>query len=371
MKTTSLRWLLVLAAMPVFMWSVGCMPEAFAADAATAQVAHGDFFKVRGGLDNCRLRFLGEKKGRVAFLGGSITTMIGWRDLTCQMLKKRFPDTEFDFIDAGIGGTNSTLGAFRFEQDVFKNGPVDLLFVEFAVNDSGDETPDSRYSRAMEGIIRHALRLNPKIDIVIQYFADTDKVADLRKGKMPDVILRHDKVAEHYAISIVNMATEMTRRMDAGEFTWEQFSKDTCHPSPFGHERYAECINAFLDAAWAKAPEPAASLKDHSLPAPLDPLNYENGRFIELGQVKPADGWIRVKQWNTEKTCNYSGPVDVLAATTPGASLELEFEGTLIGIAAIAGMDAGIVECSVDNGPPRTIDLFDHYCPSFHHHRRI
>ncbi|HPO14877.1 MAG TPA: GDSL-type esterase/lipase family protein [Candidatus Hydrogenedentes bacterium] len=325
-----------------------------------------EFFIVRGGLENCRSRFITGKTGRVAFLGGSITTMPGWRDLTCEMLKKRFPDTKFEFINAGIGGTNSTLGALRFEQDVFGKGRVDLLFLEFAVNDSGNESPDNRSARAMEGIIRHALRLNPAIDILVQYFVDTDKAEEIRKGKMPDVILRHDRVAEHYGIPIINMATEMTRRIDAGEFTWQQFSGDTCHPSPFGHERYAECIGKFLDAAWANPLAQGASPKDHVIPEPLDRLNYEYGRFIDLDQAKVLNGWNRNKQWDTEKKCNYGGAVDVLAAEAPGATLELAFEGTLIGVSEIAGMDAGIMECSVDGKAPVSLDFYDHYCEMFH-----
>jgi lysophospholipase L1-like esterase len=326
-----------------------------------------DYFSLRGALDNCRLQFLNEKKGRVAFLGGSITAMNGWRDLTCEMLKKRFAETQFEFNNAGVGGTNSTLGAFRLENDVFKNGPVDLLFLEYAVNDDGGtDEPDNRPARAIEGIIRHARRENPKIDIVIQYFADTVKVGQIRKGAMPAIILKHDAVAEHYAIPTINMATEMTRRIDAGEFTWEQFSKDTCHPSTFGHDRYAECIGAFLDAAWKSPVDAAVQPKDFPLPEPMDKLNYETGHFIDLGVPKIAHGWNRIPKWDTEKKCNYGGAVDILAGEQPGAELTLAFEGTLIGIYAIAGMDAGVLECAVDGGPPHKVDLFDGYCAQFH-----
>jgi sialidase-1 len=58
--------------------------------------------------------------------------------------------------------------------------------------------------------------------------------------------------------------------------------------------------------------------------------------------------------------------VNVLTATEPGATLELTFEGTMVGISAIAGMDAGVLEVSVDGGAVTTLDLFDHYCTQFH-----
>jgi len=324
------------------------------------------YCELHDGLDNCRTVFANEKRGRVVFMGGSITTMPGWRDLACNSLRKRFPETEFDFIDAGIGGTNSTLGAFRLEPDVFKNGPVDLLFLEFAVNDGGSVSPDNRCGRAMEGIIRHARCLNPKIDILIQYFVDQDKVETITKGQIPEVIAEHDKVAVHYGIPIINLAQEMTRRLSANEFTWEQFSRDSCHPLPFGHERYIECIDAFLDAAWSKPVSADARPVDHPLPEPLDAMNYERGRFIDIGQARILNGWNRNRQWDTEKKCNYGGAVDVLAAETPGAAFELEFEGSIIGINAIAGMDAGILEYRIDGGETTSLDMFDGYCLSFH-----
>lgn len=324
------------------------------------------YFELRGGLVNCRIKFSHEKKGRIVYLGGSITTMKGWRELTYDLLKKRFPETEFDFIDAGIGGTDSTLGAFRFETDVFKNGPVDLLFLEFAVNDGGSGAPDYHRVRAMEGIIRHARRLNPQIDIVMQYFVTQGYVDEINQGKTPASIIDHEKVAKHYNLPILNLAQEMTRRINNKEFVWEQFSGDSCHPKPFGHQLYTDCIARFLDAEWAVPITPNAKAKDYAMPKPLDAMNYENGRFLDPQQEKNVSGWQFVKGWKAEKTCNYGGPVDVLTAEHPGDQLELTFEGSLIGFYGIAGFDAGILECTVDGGEMKTVDLFDYYCTQFH-----
>ena len=93
---------------------------------------------LRGNLGNARLQFERNKAGRVAFMGGSITEMQGYRPLVGQLLQRRFPDTKFTFIDAGISSTCSTTGAFRLAHDVLDQGPVDLFFVEFAVNDDQD-----------------------------------------------------------------------------------------------------------------------------------------------------------------------------------------------------------------------------------------
>ena len=50
----------------------------------------------RGNLTNSFHKFTYEKKGCVAFLGGSITEMEGWRNMIQEDLRKRFPDTKFN-----------------------------------------------------------------------------------------------------------------------------------------------------------------------------------------------------------------------------------------------------------------------------------
>lgn len=76
----------------------------------------------RSGLPNSAAKFLKEKTGGVAFLGGSITRMDGWRNMVEDDLRVRFPETGFQFINAGVGGTNSTFGAFRFDEHVLAPG---------------------------------------------------------------------------------------------------------------------------------------------------------------------------------------------------------------------------------------------------------
>ncbi|MCY3018553.1 MAG: SGNH/GDSL hydrolase family protein [Planctomycetota bacterium] len=178
----------------------------------------------RGALGNSRIAFQTAKKGHVAFMGGSITEMNGYRPMVCEMLRKRFPGTEFAFTDAGIASTCSTTGAFRLKTDVLDKGPVDLFFVEFAVNDDQDaHHTRPECIRGMEGIVRRLRAHNPKSDIVIVYFVNEDMMAQYRKGQTPIPIAAHEDVAALYQLSTINLCKEVTTKIDAKELTWQKF----------------------------------------------------------------------------------------------------------------------------------------------------
>ncbi|MHC4883639.1 MAG: GDSL-type esterase/lipase family protein [Planctomycetota bacterium] len=317
------------------------------------------------GLNRSQAIFEGGR-GRVAFLGGSITTMKGWRDIISERLEARFPATDFDFIDAGIGGTNSTYGTFRLQRDAWCHGSVDLLFLEFSVNDSRREAKPGNELRceAYEGIIRQAKQLNPEIDIIAQYLVDQSKVEAYRQGVEPGPISDHMEIVTHYNLPAINQAAAITAALDASEFAWKDFTYDSCHPCPFGHEQYVKQIEILLDEAWGDGNE--APPRETSLPKPLHPGHLGEATLIPATDARIIKGWEMVRGWEAEKVCNYSGPVDVLTATEPGAELEFTFTGTTLALSAIAGMDAGRLELSLDDGPYQVFDLFDEYCPKFH-----
>jgi len=320
----------------------------------------------RGNMDNCRIKFEKEKKGRVAFLGGSITNMTGWRDMVCDYLKQRFPATEFEFINAGIPSTGSTPGAMRFSRDVLSKGTVDLLFEEAAVNDATNGFKPERMLRGMEGIIYQAIKSNPNIDIVMLHFVDQNKMADYNNGKIPEVIVQHEKVAEYYNISSINLAKEVNDRILNGEFTWRDDFKNL-HPSPFGQALYLKTIQHFFETSWEHA---AKAIIPKLLPNhPLDSYSYINGHFEPLAIARLTKEWKLVKDWKpVDNVSTRPGFVNVpiLEATKTGASLSLKFKGTAIGLFVTSGPDAGIVEYSIDGAGFKTVDQFTQWSNQLH-----
>lgn len=322
---------------------------------------------LRDGLPNARVRFERDKHGRVAFLGGSITEMDGWRSMVCRALERRFPDTAFDFVDAGISSTDSTLGPHRLQTDVFHRGRVDLLFVEFAVNDQHNTRNPTERVRGMEGVIRQARRANPEIDLVVLYFVDPVKMDLMNQGKTPPIIESHDQVTAHYRVPVINLAQEVTDRINAGEFDWETFGG--LHPAPFGHRVYARAIERLFDAAWCDPlPANAATRPHPALPEPIDPLNYERGRYVGLAEAAIEKGWQLVPSWRAGGGATRKQFVNVpmLVAEEPNAALRLEFTGTAVGILVVAGPDVGVLEFSIDGRPPERVDQFTQWSADLH-----
>ena len=319
-----------------------------------------DYFELRDGLQNCRARFEAGPSARVVFLGGSITFNPGWRDEVMRYLRGKFPRTKFDFVAAGIPSLGSVPHAFRLERDVLSRGPVDLLFVEAAVNDHNyDGQPDAEALalRGMEGVVRHVRTASPMTDIVEMHFVHNIHLPLWKAGRVPYTIAAHERVAERYGCPSLNLSREVAERIEAGQFTWARDFRDL-HPSPFGQTLYANSMRRMLDAAFAV---PAAASLAHPLPAPVDPASYARGRFGRLEDARILSGFTLVTNWTPriprETRAGYVR-VPALTATEPGAEFEFKFDGTAAGLMIGAGPDAGILEISSDGGAPRRIDTF-------------
>lgn len=326
-----------------------------------------DFHTHRRGLKNSFLKFQNDKKGRVVFLGGSITHNPGWRDSVCSYLQQKFPETEFDFINAGIPSMGSTPGAFRFTRDVLAHGPVDLLFEEAAVNDDTNRRTPAEIIRGMEGIVRHAFNANPACDLIIMHFVDPGKMDNYRAEKVPEVIQLHEAMAKHYDISTINLAKEVTKRIDAGEFSWENDFKNL-HPSPFGQNIYYQSMKIFLENEFNKDYS-GKKITEVEIPQTIDMDCYDNGVLVESNPSKSIKGWEMVKNWQPtdgkNTRANYVN-VPMFVGNYPGETVKFHFKGNAVGIAVAAGPDAGIIEYSVDNKPWEKQDLFTQWSEVLH-----
>ena len=195
-----------------------------------------------------------------AFIGGSVTQGAGavpihekcYPRLFAQDFEKTYAQPgKVKLIKAGVGGTPSELGMLRFERDILRDGAVnpDLLVIEFAVNDEGDETKGKCY----ESLIRKAMALPepPAIVLLFAVFA-TDYNLQERLGP----------VGFHYDLPMVSLKDAVTEQfyLTPGEgriISKNQYFYDVFHPSNNGHRIMADCLLELCRAAESAEPVPA------------------------------------------------------------------------------------------------------------------
>ncbi|MFO0904002.1 MAG: GDSL-type esterase/lipase family protein [Pirellulales bacterium] len=329
--------------------------------------------RIRGGLAHCGEKFRREKTGLVAYVGGSITNMPGWTQLVDAELQKRFPETKFTFVHAGIPSVDSSGHAFRLVKDVLQKGIPDLLFIEAAVNDLHNGRTPTEQRRGMEGVVRRALRANRNLDIVMLHFAEPRYNDEYAAGKVPMAIANHEQVADHYQVTSIDLAHEVQRRIAAGQFDWKRDFRDL-HPSPFGHRLYFLAIRRLFDQAWpavaaaGDAPSKAAAAP-RELPPPLDPFAYDQGELVSPGRTLARERFSEAAKWKpTDKAGTREGFVDVpmWVADGPGAGFSVRFEGRGVGLFFTAGPDTPVLEFRVDQGEWKKRDTFTQWSGGLH-----
>ena len=326
-----------------------------------------DFHVLRSDFQQSFLKFKNEKKGVVAFMGGSITESDGWRNKVCQYLNEKFPETNFEFINAGIASTGSTPGAFRLSSEVLAKGKIDLLFEEAAVNDRTNGFDSLAQIRGMEGIVRQAKRYNPKMDIVLMHFVDPEKLIDYQQGVIPSEIQNHERVAEHYQVNSIHLAKEVFERIKNKEFTWADDFKDL-HPSPFGQEVYFQSIKTFLNNAFNPLSKNDVNTA-YTLPNILNDGSYDKARYLSIKNAEIKSDFLMVDSWKPKDgagTRKQYVNIPALIGEIPDATFQLEFTGNTIGICVASGPDAGIISYSIDGKPFKKLDLFTVWSENLH-----
>lgn len=265
-------------------------------------VQTGNLYRVQKAIEKAQK---GEEV-TIAYLGGSITQGAGAKPISTEsyayrsytMFKQRFGKGNGDnvkFIKAGAGGTCSELGLTRYDLDVLRHGTVvpDIVFLEYAVNDAGDETDGVCY----ESLVRMAMD-GPGCPAVILLFAVFMDDYNLQERMIP--VGKRCKTA---MISLKNAVTPQFSE-EAPVITKRQYFYDLFHPSNDGHRIMADCIDYFWEKAAAAAQEPADAVIDET-PAigekyrgllAFDRSNYnehEAVRSLESGAFSEKDTMLQ------------------------------------------------------------------------------
>ena len=357
-----------------FLAATLCSFEAANASPDSFPLCEAHELNVRGGLPNLFAKLRKNEDICVAYLGGSITAQPGWRVKTTAWLKERFPKVKITEVDAALGGTGSELGVFRIDRQVIPHSP-DLLFVEFAVNDS--QIPPNQIQETMEGIVRKIWHANPHTDICFVYTFKQNMLADLQAGKFPTSASAMERVAQHYQIPSIHMGVETAKLEQQGKLIFKGpqaafpkegananekivFSPDGVHPYPSsGHMLYFQAIQRSMIAIEKNRTQPL----EHDLSQTLMPDNWEDAKAVPLDQAKISSGWkqLDVEHDHLAKTFQKTLPA-LFRAKKPGESITFRFKGTDVKIFDLMGPDCGKVLVQVDGRPAVSHLRFDAYC---------
>jgi lysophospholipase L1-like esterase len=323
------------------------------------------------GVSNFIARMEKERKAHVAFFGGSITqNKSGHTKMVPDWLQSEWPNVAFTYTNAGLGSTCSTTGAFRADRDVFSKGQIDLLVLEFAVNDDQDARHDRVTAmRGLEGIIRQYFEANPTGDIISVQFVNPGILAKAQAGEEAVSVAAHKAVARHYGLPIVDVGLALSREIKAGKMTWETDYKDT-HPNPTGYQFASDLITKVIkDTISGETPQPV------TLPAPLDPFSYSGARMVDPQALSWLGGW----KYDTVSPAllpvgsirgDYTA-FKALRGDGAGEYLYHTFAGTMLGAFVLAGPDAGILEVNIDGGEWKKVDLFHAYSKGLNYPRSV
>ncbi|MDR1281239.1 MAG: SGNH/GDSL hydrolase family protein [Opitutaceae bacterium] len=310
------------------------LPAAAAADVIPDAIPAG-----AGNLAHVAQKIRSGQPVRVGFLGGSITQGAGVRNhADCYYWKTRLRLAAFakntgstlETILAAVGGTNSHYGAYRVGVQLLDKD-IDLLVVEFAVNDLGNRSALD----GMEGIVQQALARNPRTGIVLFHTTSRAMVENFYdKDELPPSVAAFHRVARHYNLAEVHAGPKVRTLFRDGQSAPESFFPDKTHPSQEGHAFYAKLLSdALLDALVSAnkvppPPPPPPVSTPAPLPAPLGSGQLARARLLPIIPVEKKGEW-------TETKPGYYTYVGSWKSTTPGASLTFDASGESIALLCV------------------------------------
>lgn len=270
----------------------------------------------------------------VAAIGGSITagglqvkkTSNRYIEQVANWFKKTYPDTPIKFVNAGIGGTNSVLGAMRLERDVLEAKP-DLVIVEWAVNNKEGLC----FRESYEGVLRKILN-EPQRPAVVQLFF-------MRQDGGSDQVWE-EILGRHYGLPMVSFRDAIFPEISTGRIAWDSLYEDVVHPKDEGHLAAAKLLIHTLQVA--KSAGSTAPKTMQNIPEPMISNLYEKCRYADKELLIPIsnNGWVRSadgRKW---------------VAPNEASSIEFEVEGKVIFLGIdTKGKSAERVKFSIDGGP--------------------
>ena len=211
------------------------------------------------------------EKLTVGCIGGSITqgsladNNFGYEKMMRSWWEKTFPLSEFTFVNAGIGGTDSHFGVYRMGRDLLSFNP-DFVIVEFSVNDTDKNLNALTY----ECLIRKIL-LQKNAPAVMLLFMTKDDGTSLSDVHIP--------IGKYYNLPMVSYKDAILPVIKNADISWADISPDDIHPNSFGHKIITDLICSYFEEEILQKIDTAD--KEYILPSPKTE-KYINADLVEF-----------------------------------------------------------------------------------------
>ncbi|MCQ2416709.1 MAG: carbohydrate binding domain-containing protein [Oscillospiraceae bacterium] len=268
----------------------------------------------------------------IGYIGGSITeggssTSEAKRyvNQSAEYFKETFGQgNNIRFVNAGAAGTSSVVGNMRVDADLFSKN-CDIIFIEFAVNDQGDD----RFKKSYEALVKKCL-MQPNAPAVV-LITLCQKSGSSNQDWMA-------KVGENYDLPIISGKNAVMNGISAGTLNWDRDygSGDTIHPGDGGHKLIADIIAYY----YRQALRSENMSEDYTIPSKeVFGAEYATNKIVDPATLPGFDAgsWKRgtnLPSYSSGYTYTKSGN-NPLKFTTEGKGILLMFQSNSSGMGAV------------------------------------
>ena len=257
------------------------------------------------------------EKITIGTIGGSITqgtaastTDERYANRALQWWAKAFPKAQLDFVNAGIGATDSYIGVHRVDADLLSKKP-DVVIVEFSVND----TDAALNLQTYDSLVRKILQAENHPAVILLFTTQEDGTS------LQDT---HMQIGSAYNLPMISYKNAVLPEIEAGKFTWKDISPDNIHPNSVGHGIIGELLWSDFNSVYAKLDQiDTSDLTFTATPVTKD--LYAKGQLLDSKTLTP-----KTMQGFEQAEVSNQFPNDW--TTKEGGELTFEVTGSNIGV---------------------------------------
>lgn len=257
------------------------------------------------------------EKITIGTIGGSITqgtaastTDERYANRALQWWAKAFPKAQLDFVNAGIGATDSYIGVHRVDADLLSKKP-DVVIVEFSVND----TDAALNLQTYDSLVRKILQAENHPAVILLFTTQEDGTS------LQDT---HMQIGSAYNLPMISYKNAVLPEIEAGKFTWKDISPDNIHPNSVGHGIIGELLWSYFNSVYAKLDQiDTSDLTFTATPVTKD--LYAKGQLLDSKTLTP-----KTMQGFEQAEVSNQFPNDW--TTKEGGELTFEVTGSNIGV---------------------------------------